>query len=430
MEKKIKGNRARFGLQIGAILLVLGLVGAALGTAVGLRAQQQAETPASQTYESLKLLTEAFYEINTKFVKQKGETEIVYGALRGLAASLDPDSSFLTPKEYKDYQAAAPKTPAEAGMDLVIKDSLPTVIGVLQGGPAWEAGVRPGDHILKINGVLAHDLSTLEAVRRFQGEAGTALKLQLIRNGMVKPLDLTVTLKPLNLVSVSSQVLPDGYAYLRVGFFADNTAQELAETLKELSRRQPPIKGIILDLRNNARGTVEQAVKVGGALLGDKVIVRTKGRGPASEQAFSGQAKATLAPSLPLVALVDGGTARAAEIIAGALKDNARATTLGVKTFGLCGLTRPLPLDDGSALVITVAQCYTPNGQKIPGKGLEPGVPAVKAEGDQEGVPAPVGLAPEQDPWVKQAVGLLKSGKAKQMAKETGPRQSSVKGLK
>jgi carboxyl-terminal processing protease len=420
MEKKIKGNRARFGLQAGAILLVLGLAAAALGTAVGLRAQT--DTPASQAYESLKLLTEAFYEINTKFVKQKGETEIVYGALRGLAASLDPDSSFLTPKEYKDYQASAPKTLAEAGMDLVIKDGLPMVIGVLQGGPAWEAGVRPGDHILKINDVLAHDLSTLEVVRRFQGEAGTALKLQLIRNGMVKPLDLTVTLKPLNLVSVSSQVLPEGYAYLRVGFFTDNTAQELAETLKELSRRQPPIKGIILDLRNNARGSVEQAVKVGDALLGDKVIVRTKGRDAASDLAFSGRAKATLAPSLPLVALVDGGTARAAEIIAGALQDNGRATTLGVKTFGLCGQTRPLPLDDGSALIITVTQCYTPNGQKIPGKGLEPQVPGVKAKGDQEGVPAPVGLAPDQDPWVKQAVGLLKSGKTKQMAKDAGPR--------
>ena len=378
-----------------------------------------------KTYEALRLLTDAFYEINTKYVKPKAEQEMVYGALRGMAASLDPDSSFLTPPEYRNWQAGPRASEAEAGMDLVVKDTLITALGVLEGGPAWKAGLRPGDHILKINGKPAHDLSTLQAMERFRGLAGTQIKLQVIRNNMIKPMDLTVTLGPLAVKSVSHQILPEDYAYIRIHYFDRHTAGALKALLRDLRQRTPPPKGIVLDLRNNARGAMDQAIQVGALFLGPKVVVRTKGRKPEGEQTLSGRAgQQVFARPVPMVVLVNDNTARAAEILAGALKDHQQGILLGAKTYGLAGVTRPFPLDDGSALVITVAHCYTPGGHKITGKGLEPEAAGEKAKAPE--TPAQPSAQPpaeppslEQDPWVKQAMEILKGGRPKSPARKS-----------
>jgi carboxyl-terminal processing protease len=179
----------------------------------------------------------------------------------------------------------------------------------------------------------------------------------------------------------------------------------------------------VLDLRNNARGAMEQAIRTAAVFLGDREILSTKGRSPQSTQTYQGKGREQVfKPALPMVVLVDQGTARAAEIVAAALKDQGQAVLLGAKTLGLCGLTKVLPLEDGSALIITVAQCYTPKGQKIQGKGLEPEVagksPPVEAAAAKE-LAAP--LAPDQDPWVIQAVDFLKAGKPAQVAKKEAP---------
>ncbi len=155
------------------------------------------QAASTQDYDSLRLLTEAFYEISQKYVAKKGEEEMIYGSLRGMVNSLDPDSSFLTPEEYQGFLNGQKGPVAEAGLELIIKDHLLTVVSALEGGPAYRAGLRPGDYILKIDGKIVRNLSTQEAVRRFQGKPGTSLKLQALRNGLVKPLDLTVTLESL-----------------------------------------------------------------------------------------------------------------------------------------------------------------------------------------------------------------------------------------
>jgi carboxyl-terminal processing protease len=377
-------------------------------------------TPA---YDSLRLYTEALFEITQKYVWPKNENDLIYGSLRGMMNSLDPDSSFLTPKEYQNYLHGKKTASAQAGLDLIMKDNLLTVVSVIDGSPAAQAGLKPGDHILKIGGHLVRNLTTQEALRRFRGAPGTVIKLQVLRNSRVKPLDLTVTLAPLGLKTVTSRYLDNDLAYIRIRYFNNDTPVELDKVLKSINRHQPPIKGIILDLRNNARGTLEQAVRSTSLLLGDQTIVLAKGRSPKTEESFKGKDRDLVLKPLPrIVVLMDKGTARAAEIVAGALKDQAQATLLGVKTLGLCGITKAFPLDDGSALMMTVAQCYTPKGQKIQGKGLEPEVegktPKLAATSTTE---PPRTLSPDQDPWVRQAMELLISGKPKSVAlKEPG----------
>lgn len=371
---------------------------------------------AASEYEALRLFTEALKEIHQKSVAPKNDTELFQGALRGLMSSLDPDCSYLTPQEYAEYQRGSRKAEAEAGVELIFKDHALTVISVLEGGVAHRAGLKPGDQILKIDGQLVRNLTTQEGNRRFQGPPGKTLHLQVLRNGLVKPLEITLKLAPLAPPPITWHTLKEGYAYVRLPYFSDPVPGELSKVLSRLLKSTPPVKGLILDLRNNARGNLEQAVRTASLFLGNEKIVLTRGREESSEQVYRGSDREkVLKGPLPLVILVDQGTARAAEIVAGALRHYQRAQLLGVKTFGLGGITRVLPLKDGSALVLTVANCYTPGNRKITGEGLEPDVEGQKPA-DKAGPLMPGDLPPEKDPWVLQALELLKKGKPGKLA--------------
>jgi carboxyl-terminal processing protease len=376
------------------------------------------QTAQSPSYDSLRLFTEALFEISQKYVAPKSEDEMIYGSLRGMMNSLDPDSSFLTPQEYQNFLQGQKAPTAEAGLDLVVKDNLLTVVSVIDGSPAAKVGLQPGDHLIKIDGHLVRNLTTQEAGRRFKGAPGTVIKLQVLRNGQVKPLEVSVALAALAPGTVTTQYLKDSLAYVRVRYFSEETPQELETVLKSLKRHRPPVKGIVLDLRNNARGSLEEAVRAGSVFLGNQEIVSAKGRSSKTGETFQGKDRDLIfRPALPMVVLVDGGTARAAEILAGALRDQGRATLLGAKTMGLCGLTKVLPLQDGSALVMTVAQCFTPKGQKIQNQGLEPEITGQKLkEAGEEKLTRPVPL--DQDPWVLQAMDILVKGKPRQVAKK------------
>ena len=393
-----------FGKRLGQGILVI------LFSAFCLTALVLADTTSSD-YEALRLLTEALHEISTKAVFQKNDRELFQGALRGMMNSLDPDCSYLSAEDYAKYQKGQ-EPEAEAGMELVFKDHLLTAVSVLDGGPADRAGLKSGDHILKIDGQLIRNMTTQEGERYFKGPAGKTIKLEVMRNGLVKPLNLSVNLERLGPPVIKTKVLPDGYAYLRVPYFTNDVPRVLAQDLTSLTKATPPIKGIILDLRNNARGTLEQAVRTASVFLGNQKVVATRGQKSGSEQSYQGSDREQVLKSpLPMVVLVDQGTARAAEILAGALQYYHRGVLLGDKTYGLCGLTRVMPLQDGSALMMTVAYCYTPGGQKISGDGLKPDIEAQKPpEEDTAALTQPT-PEPEADPWVQQAVDALKSGK-------------------
>lgn len=391
-----------------------------LGALVAVSASLLLAAP-PENYEALRLASEAFYEISQKYVAPKSDAEMMEGALRGMMNSLDPDSSYLTPAEYQEFQKGTLGPAAEAGMELVFKEHLLTAVSVLDGGPAFRAGVRPGDHIIKVNGQMIRNITTQEGVRRFQGSPGTKLKVQVLRNGVAKPLDFDITLEPLRPPQVTVQVLQDNVLYVRLPSFSDETPAQLANAMEDAQRRRPPVRGMILDLRNNARGTMEQAVRTASLFVGEKEIVSTKGRKTGTAQVYRGKDRDKVFKTLvPVVILVDQGTGRAAEIVAGALQNHGQASLLGAKTFGLCGITRVMPLKDGSALVMTVAHCYTPNGLKITGNGLNPDIEGKKIQTaaltPAAGAPKP---SPDQDPWVMQAVELIKSGRSGRLAQKT-----------
>ena len=403
-----KGS-GRGSLNRGAIALFLLLVLALLVP----RPLLTAET--SSSYEALRLFTEALFEISQKYVFPKSEEDMIYGSLRGMMSCLDPDSSFLTPSEYKSSLNGKEAQAAEAGVEVIIKDNLALLTSVIDGGPAAAAGLKEGDHVLKVNGQLVRNLTTQEMARRFRGAPGTAIKLQVLRNSAIKPLEVTVTLAPLSENTVTTRVLQDSFGYVRLRYFNEATPKEVSLALKALQKQNPGLRGLILDLRNNGRGSMEDAVRTASIILGDKEIVSARGRSPDNQETFSGKERdLVLKAPLPVVVLIDQGTARAAEIVAAALHDQYQATLLGAKSLGLCGLTKAMPLQDGSALIMTVAQCYTPGGQKIQGKGLEPEVQGqTPKEAEKKALlelPQAV-PAPEQDPWVLQAVEILTSGK-------------------
>ena len=378
---------------------------------------------ATSPYDSLRLFSEALFEITQKYVYAKTDKEIIYGSIRGMMNSLDPDSAFLTPEEYQNYSRGRNEAAAEVGVDCIIKDNLLTLTAVLDGSPGAAAGLEPGDHVLKINGQTLRNLTTQEAASRFRGAPGDNLKLEVLRNGTIKPLKITVILQPLGNNTVTSKIINDSYGYVRLRYFNDATPKEFAIALQSLQKNAHPLRGLVLDLRNNARGSLEQAVRTAARLLGDKEVVTAKGRTPGSLETFQGKERELVwkAPvPTPTVVLVDQGTARAAEIVASALRDQYQATLLGAKTQGLCGLTKVIPLQDGSALVMTMAECYTTGGQKIHGAGLEPQIQGKTPKSkDNQKEAALRKLPPEQDPWVQQAVEVLKGGNRPQATRKT-----------
>lgn len=406
---QLRGNRwwLRLGL---VVLLALCLFG------------RVAPAPAvsSQAYAQLRLLVEALYEIDNKYVTEKKERDLIYGAIRGLVASLDANSSFLTPAEYQESLTKTAPAEAEAGLELSIKDNLLTVIASLEGGPAWQAGLRPDDHLLKINNQSTRAMTALEAAKKLQGPPGTKVKLQIIRTGLAKPLDVEITLERPTVESVSSYALEDGFYYIRLRNFKERSAQELQQALRAMQSEGPAPRGIILDLRNTAGPQFEEARRLASIFVGNELIYAVKGRQNGSKQTYTGlKDYQVLKERLPLVVLVDQGTGRAAEILAGALQAHYGAVLMGYKTFGDCAVAKVFPLKDGSAIIVSVGYCYTPKEQLIQGKGLEPDIAGPKKDGDEQPLTTPA--KPEkakkipdiqeirQDPLVGQALNKLKN---------------------
>ncbi len=401
-----------FRRLVGSVVLVVALCCAGAPSAAAV---------SSQAYAQLRLLVEALYEIDSKYVTEKKERDLIYGAIRGMVSSLDPNSSFLSPTEYQESQTGNKQSEADAGMELSVKDNLLTVIAAVEGGPAWRAGLKADDHILKINNQSTRTVTALEAAKKFQGPPGTKVKVQIIRTGFVKPLDLELTLEKNTVESLVYYSLEDGYYYIRLRNPRERSAQELQQVLRTIQANPSAKKGIILDLRNTAGGQLEEARRLASAFVGSDLIYSVKGRQSENKQSFIGlKDYQVLKEKLPLVILVDQGTARAAEVMAGALQAQYGALLLGYKTFGDCAVSKVFPLKDGSALIVSVGYCYTPKDQLIQGKGLEPDISGPKKDTDDQ----PVGENPlklekpkkipdmnevMQDPLVRQALAKLKN---------------------
>jgi carboxyl-terminal processing protease len=400
----------------------LRLLAAALGLilAISLARPLVAATASTQAYAQLRLLVEALYEIDSKYVTEKKDRDLIYGAIRGMVAALDPNSSFLTPTEYQESLSGTNLPEADAGLELSVKDNLLTVIAPVEGGPAWRAGLKAEDHILKINNQSTRNLTALEATKKFQGPPGTKVKMQMIRTGFAKPVDLDLTLEKNTVESVVSHPLEDGFYYIRLRTARERSVQELQQVLRTIQANASK-RGIILDLRNTAGGHLEEARRLASTFVGNDLVYSVKGRQNDKRQAFNGAREVqVLKERVPLIILVDQGTARAAEVMAGALQAQYGAQLLGYKTFGDCAVPKIFPLKDGSALIVSVGYCYTPKDQLIQGKGLEPDISGPKKDGEEQPASEP-SLKLEkpkklpdleevrQDPLVRQALAKLKN---------------------
>jgi carboxyl-terminal processing protease len=357
-------------------LAIIALV-SALFTAGGVFAQQKAGKDG--VYEELNFFDEAFERIRQDSVDSVSDTKLIDAAISGMLTGLDPRSSFLDEAAFKATQNPANDNVAGVGMVVTIENGQLKVISPRDGSPAARAGITPGDVIFSIDKEPTYDLTLHEAEQKLRGPADSEVELTL-RRGNSGPIDIKIKREPFKLQTVAGRVEGGNIGYLRVAGFDGTTQKALADTVQDLRQRTGnKVIGFILDLRNNPGGNFDAAVATADALIDKGDIVVVKGRKPAATKRISAT-PGDLAKGLPIVVLINGGTAREAELVVGALQDNRRAVALGTKSFGESSIESLLPLGNGGAIRLTTARFTTPNGREIQGKGLEPdlGVSSLK----------------------------------------------------
>ena len=357
-------------------LAIIALV-SALFTAGGVVAQQKAGKDG--VYEELNFFDEAFERIRQDSVDSVSDTKLIDAAISGMLTGLDPRSSFLDEAAFKATQNPANDNVAAVGLVVTIENGQLKVISPRDGSPAARAGITPGDVIFSIDKEPTYDLTLHEAEQKLRGPADSEVELTL-RRGNSGPIDIKIKREPFKLQTVAGRVEGGNIGYLRVAGFDGTTQKALADTVQDLRQRTGnKVIGFILDLRNNPGGNFDAAVATADALIDKGDIVVVKGRKPAATKRISAT-PGDLAKGLPIVVLINGGTAREAELVVGALQDNRRAVALGTKSFGESSIESLLPLGNGGAIRLTTARFTTPNGREIQGKGLEPdlGVSSLK----------------------------------------------------
>src|SRR5271157_2705558 len=335
----------------------------------GVFAQQKAGK--DNVYEELNLFDQAFERIREDAVDPVTDAKLIGAAISGMLSGLDSHSSFIDEAAFKALQTPANDDAATLGLAVTIESGQLKVISPQDGSPAAQAGIRPGDVIFSIDKEPVYDLSLGEAEQKVRGPDGSEVQLTL-RRGADKPIDLTLTRGAYKLQTVVGRVVAGNIGYLRIAGFDGGTQTALAAAVQDLRQKtSSKLIGFILDLRNNPGGAFDAAVAAADAFIDKGDIVVIKGRKPTSVKRISAT-PGDLAKGLPLVALVNGGTAREAELVAGALQDNHRAVLLGSKTFGESSIESVIPLNDGGAIRLTTARFTTPSGREIQGKGLDP----------------------------------------------------------
>lgn len=324
-------------------------------------------------YKELDLLGRVFSVIEQRYVEDKSPKDLIYGAIRGMMLSLDPYSQFLTPEDYKELLIDTEGEFGGIGIQITIRKGLLTVVSPLEDTPGWEAGLEGGDIIVKINGETIENITLNEAVKRLRGKPGTKVTITVLKNRTKQIKDITITRALIKLKDIKNgTILEQGIGYVKLLEFRNSTSQELQKVLGELDKKG--MRGLILDLRNNPGGLLGSAVRVASLFLEDgKIIVTTKSRGkpPVDYKALRLPRKYL---DIPIVILINKGSASGSEIVAAALRENNRAILMGETSFGKGSVQTVIPLFDGSALRLTTAKYYTPLGNDINEKGVAPDI--------------------------------------------------------
>ena len=341
-------------------------------------------------YKSLKLFNEALDLIDKNYVEEIDSKVIIEGAIKGMTRSLDPHSSFMNADMYKELQVDTKGAFGGLGIEISIQNDIITVVSPIEDTPAYKAGLKALDQIIAIEGESTKGFSLFDAVQRLRGPKGTQVTISIMREGFDKPRDFTITRDIIKIISVKHRMLENRIGYIRIASFHENTADETKKALKNLETGAHSLKGLIIDVRNNPGGLLDQAIKVSDIFLRNGVVVSTKGRNKAADKTFKAIDDGD-EPSCPIIVLINRGSASASEIVAGALRDNKKAILLGTQTFGKGSVQIVIPLDDGSALKLTTAKYYTPDGTSIQAKGITPDIIVEQVKQNNDTLAAGIG---------------------------------------
>jgi len=365
-------------------------IGAVAGALATMQLQASARgTTAALPFEELQQLAAVFGMVKSDYVEPVDEKKLITDAISGMVAGLDPHSQYFDKKSFKEFREGTTGRFVGVGIEIGMEDGLVKVVSPIEGSPAFRAGLKSGDLITKIDETMVKGLTLDQAVKRMRGEPGTKVQLIVFRKAETRSFPVTIVREEIRAVSVRSKMVEPGYAWLRVSQFQDRTVDDFARRLEELYKQDPNIKGIVLDLRNDPGGLLEASVAISAAFLpSDVTVVSTNGQIPESKAVFKASPDSYMRrggndplkrlpealKSVPLVVLVNEGSASASEIVAGALQDNKRATIMGAQTFGKGSVQTVRQLSADTALKITTARYYTPSGRSIQAKGIVPDV--------------------------------------------------------
>jgi len=365
-------------LKIGAIAALLFLVGLAAydQSPVG-----DAQAYNDRTYNQIRLFSEALSIVQKNYVEEPETQDLVRGAIQGMLHSLDPHSSFMDPDMYKEMQIDTQGEFQGIGITIGLRDKILTVIAPIDDTPAFRAGILAGDKIVMIEDKSTKDMTLMEAVKLMRGRKGTQVTISVVREGEPEPLKFTITRDVIPLLSVKVRDVDENVACIRISQFQKNTASEFQEALEKIRvEKGDSFKGLVLDLRNNPGGLLISAIEIADRFIESGPIVTTKGRLENQNFAYNAKPQGT-EPEYPLVVLVNGGSASASEIVAGALQDYRKAIIIGTTTFGKGSVQTIYRLVDGSGMRVTTARYFTPNGRSIQAMGIQPDIVVANTEG-------------------------------------------------
>ncbi len=365
-------------------------IGAVAGALATMQLQASARgTTAALPFEELQQLAAVFGMVKSDYVEQVDEKKLITDAISGMVAGLDPHSQYFDKKSFKEFREGTTGKFVGVGIEIGMEDGLVKVVSPIEGSPAFRAGLKSGDLITKIDETMVKGLTLDQAVKRMRGEPGTKVQLMVFRKAETRSFPVTIVREEIRAVSVRSKMVEPGYAWLRVSQFQDRTVDDFVRRVEDLYKQDPNLKGIVLDLRNDPGGLLEASVAISAAFLpSDVTVVSTNGQIPESKAVFKASPDSYMRrggndplkrlpealKSVPLVVLVNEGSASASEIVAGALQDNKRATIMGAQTFGKGSVQTVRQLSADTALKITTARYYTPSGRSIQAKGIVPDV--------------------------------------------------------
>jgi carboxyl-terminal processing protease len=387
-------------------------MGASISLSLALAGDVLADKPAplgkDLPWQDAHMLAEVLDRVEHDYVNPVDDHQLLQAAIRGMVSSLDPYSAYLDGDEYDEIKISSSGQYSGVGIEVSMEDDQVVVVSPFEGSPAAVAGIRTGDVIATIDGVAVNSTTLGDTIGRMRGKEGTSVKIGILRSGSTEPLEFTLKRSRVELHSVKSELPEPGYGYLRIAEFSETTGNDTVSALRALRKRNGgALKGLVLDLRNNPGGVLEAAVSVADAFLDGGLIVSAKGR--TAESKF--EMNATPGDELngaPIVVLVNGGSASAAEIVAGALKDHQRAKLMGRTTFGKGSVQTVMPLSGDRAIKLTTSLYYTPSGVSINHRGIAPDI-ELERDPPPPAVPAPPDAPLEQrDPDVKRAIQELK----------------------